>query len=154
VWCRSHPGGDLTARRIEAPTWGEVAGDHRRATAARLAGPVERRDARARAGASPWRLLDLCDDILGHGLHVVLLLTTNEDVGRLHPAVVRPGRCLARVPFERFPHAQAEAWLGAGAQVPRESLPLAELYALREERPADDPRPSNHPHPRTRGPAS
>ena len=70
----------------------------------------------------------------------VLLLTTNEDVGRLHPAVVRPGRCLAQVPFERFPRAQAEARLGAGAQVPPESLPLAELYALREERPADDPR--------------
>jgi hypothetical protein len=68
--------------------------------------------------------------------------------------VVRPGRCLAQVPFERFPRAQAEAWLGAGAQVPRESLPLAELYALPEERPADDPRPSNHPYPRTRGPAS
>jgi hypothetical protein len=91
-----------------------------------------RADARARAGASLGWLLTLCDGILGHGLRVVLL----------HPAVVRPGRCLAQVPFERFPRAQAEAWLGAGAQVPRESLTLVELYALGEERPADDPRPS------------
>ena len=103
-----------------------------------------RADARARAGASLGRLLNLCDGILGHGLRVVLLLTTNEDVGRLHPAVVRPGRCLAQVPFERFPRAQAEAWLGAGVHVPRESLTLAELYALREQRPADD---SGHPEP-------
>ncbi len=93
-----------------------------------------RADARARAGASLGRLLNLCDGILGHGLRVVVLLTTNEDVGRLHPAVVRPGRCLAQVPFDRFTRAQAEAWLGAGASVPRESLTLAELYAVREER--------------------
>jgi hypothetical protein len=97
-----------------------------------------RADARARAGASLGRLLNLCDGILGHGLRVVLLLTTNEDVGRLHPAVVRPGRCLAQVPFERFARPQAEAWLGAGVPVPRESLTLAELYALREERLASD----------------
>jgi hypothetical protein len=93
-----------------------------------------RADARARAGASLGRLLNLCDGILGHGLRVVLLLTTNEDVGRLHPAVVRPGRCLARVPFEPFSRAQAGAWLGVEATVPRDSLTLAELYALREAR--------------------
>ena len=52
--------------------------------------------------------------------------------------MVRPGRCLAQVPFERFPRAQAEAWLGGGPSVPRDSVTLAELYALREERlPAD-----------------
>lgn len=97
-----------------------------------------RADARARAGASLGRLLNLCDGILGHGMRVVLLLTTNEDVGRLHPAVVRPGRCLAQVPFESFNRAQAEAWLGEGATVPRDLLTLAELYALREERLAAD----------------
>jgi hypothetical protein len=151
VWCRSHPGGDL----LEVAGATSLADEGQwRLVVAEDCDEYLRADARARAGASLGRLLDLCDGILGHGLRVVLLLTTNEDVGRLPPAVVRPGRCLAQVPFERFPHAQAEAWLGAGAQVPRESLPLAELYALREERPADDPRPSNHPHPRTRGPAS
>lgn len=40
-----------------------------------------RSDAKSRAGASLGRLLNLCDGILGHGLKVLVLLTTNEDVG-------------------------------------------------------------------------
>lgn len=93
-----------------------------------------RTDAKLRAGASLGRLLNLCDGILGHGLRVVVLLTTNEDVGSLHPAITRPGRCLSRVEFARLAHAEAQAWLGAAATAPPGSATLAELYALREER--------------------
>jgi hypothetical protein len=38
-----------------------------------------------RADTSLGRLLNFCDDILGHGLKVLVLLTTNEDVGRAAP---------------------------------------------------------------------
>ena len=93
-----------------------------------------RSDAKVRAGASLGRLLNLCDGILGHGLKVLVLLTTNEDVGRLHPAITRPGRCLSQVEFELLSQAESQAWLGADAAVPERPMTLAELFAVREER--------------------
>lgn len=96
-----------------------------------------RTDAKMRAGASLGRLLNLCDGILGHGLQVLVLLTTNEDVGSLHPAITRPGRCLSRVEFGRLSRAEAQTWLGPGVAAPPEPATLAELYAHREQR--EDP---------------
>ncbi|MCZ2860020.1 DUF5925 domain-containing protein [Blastococcus sp. VKM Ac-2987] len=93
-----------------------------------------RSDAKVRAGASLGRLLNLCDGILGHGLKVLVLLTTNEDVGRLHPAITRPGRCLSQVEFELLSPVEAQAWLGEEVVAPDRPTTLAELYALREER--------------------
>ena len=93
-----------------------------------------RADAKLRAGPSLGRLLNLCDGILGHGLQVVVLLTTNEDVGSLHPAITRPGRCLSAVEFSPLSPAEAQVWLGPDSPAPTGRLTLAELYALREER--------------------
>jgi len=91
-------------------------------------------DAKQRAGASLGRLLNLCDGILGHGLRVVVLLTTNEDLTSLHPAVTRPGRCLSQVEFAPLPPEQARAWLRDDSEPPRHPVTLAELYALRDRR--------------------
>ncbi|MGY1836178.1 DUF5925 domain-containing protein [Blastococcus sp. SYSU DS0510] len=96
-----------------------------------------RADAKLRAGASLGRLLNLCDGILGHGLRVLVLLTTNEDVGRLHPAITRPGRCLAQVEFEALSAAEARRWLGSRGTAPEGPMTLAELYAVREDRVRD-----------------
>ena len=87
-----------------------------------------RADARTDAGASMSRLLNLTDGILGHGLRVLLLITTNEPMRGLHPAVVRPGRCLADVQFRPFHRGEAEVWLNGSAPVPGGELTLAELY--------------------------
>jgi hypothetical protein len=95
-----------------------------------------RADAKLRAGASLGRLLNLCDGILGHGLKVLVLLTTNEDVGRLHPAITRPGRCLSSVEFAPLSPVEARAWLGSDAVAPEGPVTLAELFALREQRAA------------------
>ncbi|WP_242658330.1 DUF5925 domain-containing protein [Klenkia brasiliensis] len=91
-------------------------------------------DAKQRAGASLGRLLNLCDGILGHGLQVVVLLTTNEEVGRLHPAITRPGRCLDRTEFLPLSAREAAAWLGPDTTPPGREATLAELYAVREQR--------------------
>lgn len=67
---------------------------------------------------------------------VVLLVTTNEPLGRLHPAVHRPGRCWATVDFAPFSPAEATAWLAARG-VEREvarPMTLAELYEAVEGR--------------------
>jgi hypothetical protein len=92
-----------------------------------------RADARGDAGASMGRLLNLTDGILGHGLRVLLVITTNEPMRGLHPAVVRPGRCLADVQFRPFGRTEAEAWLQGVAPVPSGDVTLAELYRSRGE---------------------
>jgi hypothetical protein len=90
-------------------------------------------------GQALSRLLNLTDGILGQGRKALIAITTNEDLYRLHPAVIRPGRCLAQVEVGRFPPAEAAQWLrdsGTGHQNVAFASPvtLAELYALRSGR--------------------
>ncbi|MFE0701773.1 DUF5925 domain-containing protein [Streptomyces sp. NPDC058872] len=96
------------------------------------------------AGQALSRLLNLTDGLLGQGRNVLVGVTTNEDLERLHPAVVRPGRCLARIEVGRLSRAESVAWLGREEGVPREGATLAELFALRRGTPSAD-----LPEPRT-----
>jgi hypothetical protein len=66
-----------------------------------------RADAKERVGQALSRLLNLTDGLLGQGTKVLTLVTTNEPIGRLHPALVRPGRCLAELEFRAFTAAEA-----------------------------------------------
>jgi hypothetical protein len=91
-----------------------------------------RGEAKQNTGQALSRLLNLTDGLLGQGRKVLVAITTNEDLARLHPAVVRPGRCLARVEVPALPYAEATAWLGTPTGVPAGGATLAELYALRE----------------------
>lgn len=88
-------------------------------------------EAKASAGQSLSRLLNLTDGLLGQGRNALIAITTNEDLASLHPAVVRPGRCLASIEVGRLPYAEATAWLGSARGVGPEGATLAELYALR-----------------------
>ena len=60
-----------------------------------------------------------------------------ENLERLHPAVVRPGRCLARIEVDRLSRAEAVAWLGTEQGIGRDGATLAELFALRRGTGAD-----------------
>lgn len=71
-----------------------------------------RHDAKERVGQALSRLLNLGDGIMGQGLKVLVLITTNEPVRYLHPALVRPGRCLSEISFRPFTAAEADASLG------------------------------------------
>ncbi|MEU5514559.1 DUF5925 domain-containing protein [Streptomyces griseoaurantiacus] len=95
-----------------------------------------RGEARTMAGQALSRLLNLTDGLLGQGRNVLVGVTTNEDLERLHPAVVRPGRCLARIEVGPLTRPEALGWLGSEfpgreESVSREGATLAELYALR-----------------------
>ena len=95
-------------------------------------GELLSKDAKQRAGQGLSRLLNLCDGLLGQGLRVLVLVTTNEDIGTLHEAVSRPGRCLAQVPFDPFGAEAANAWLTqrhACGKVSKNTT-LAEMYAM------------------------
>ncbi|WP_258535047.1 DUF5925 domain-containing protein [Streptomyces sp. PT12] len=87
--------------------------------------------AKSAAGQALSRLLNLTDGLLGQGRKVLVGVTTNEDLERLHPAVVRPGRCLARIEVGPLTRQEAARWLGTDEGVGREGATLAELYALR-----------------------
>src|ERR687895_2764782 len=91
-------------------------------------------DARERTGQGLSRFLNVVDGLIGQGLRVLVLVTTNEEIRKLHPAVARPGRCAANVEFEPLSVAEASAWLerhGVDEQVTRPTT-LASLYAVAE----------------------
>jgi hypothetical protein len=87
-----------------------------------------RGEAKQSAGQALSRLLNLTDGIFGQGRNVLIAITTNEDLYRLHPAVIRPGRCLAQIEVGSLTADEATSWLD------RHTGPatLAELYALRD----------------------
>jgi hypothetical protein len=108
-----------------------------------------RGEAKQNTGQALSRLLNLTDGLLGQGRDVLVAITTNEDLARLHPAVVRPGRCLAQLHVAPLPFGEAAAWLeAAGAStdgVGPDGATLAELYERRDGGPqvvvpADEPR--------------
>jgi hypothetical protein len=78
------------------------------------------------------RLLNLTDGLIGHGSNVIVAVTTNERSSRLHPAVLRPGRCLAQIEVGPLPYEQATKWLGTSTGVGAYGATLAELLALRD----------------------
>jgi hypothetical protein len=91
-------------------------------------------DARAVIGQGLSRFLNVVDGLIGQGLRVLVLVTTNEEIRTLHPAVARPGRCAANVEFLPLSPDEAVAWLrrrDVDATVERATT-LASLYALAE----------------------
>jgi hypothetical protein len=89
-------------------------------------------DARQNVGQALSRLLNVTEGLLGQGLRVLFLITTNEEIGKLNPAVTRPGRCLSAIEFAPLTHEEARRWLArAGtAAEPEGAMTLSELYAL------------------------
>jgi hypothetical protein len=98
-------------------------------------------DAKAVIGQGLSRFLNVVDGLIGQGLRVLVLVTTNEEIRKLHPAVARPGRCAANVDFRPLTAEESLAWLegrGAPAET-RGATTLAALYSraegLEEDRP-------------------
>ena len=93
-------------------------------------------DAKHMTGQALSRLLNVCDGALGQATRTMILVTANENVRHLHPAVVRPGRCVANVGFKELLAEDIARWCALhGAAVPaRERATLADLYAHAEGR--------------------
>lgn len=98
------------------------------------AGELMSADAKSRSGQGLSRLLNVTDGLLGQGLRLMVLITTNETLGDLHPAVSRPGRCLSLLEVGPLSADEAEQWLeqhAPEAELPGREVTLAELYALK-----------------------
>jgi Domain of unknown function (DUF5925)/ATPase family associated with various cellular activities (AAA) len=89
-----------------------------------------RSEAKQTAGQSLSRLLNLTDGLLGQGRNVLVAITANEDLAKLHPAITRPGRCLAQLEIGRLPRDEAAAWLGTSEGIGDDGATLAELLQL------------------------
>jgi hypothetical protein len=91
-----------------------------------------RSGAKEATGQALSRLLNLTDGLLGQGRNVLVAITTNEDIARLHPAITRPGRCLAQLSVGALSYEEAVAWLGRSTGIPAGGATLAQLFALRD----------------------
>lgn len=88
-------------------------------------------DARARVGGGMGRLLNMTDGLVGQGLNVAVLLTSNLPPSRIDRALQRPGRCLSATDFQPFTPLEAEHWLGRQPPTTGDKYTLAELYTHR-----------------------
>ena len=88
-------------------------------------------DAKAVIGQGLSRFLNVADGLIGQGLRVLVLVTTNEEIRKLHPAVARPGRSAANVRFDPLGPKEATAWLTERGvdEAASSAATIAELYA-------------------------
>jgi hypothetical protein len=123
----AHGGGYM----LDVLTWDGDDKDNWRLLILEDAGELIASDARSVTGQALSRLLNVADGLLGQGTKTMVIITTNEPVGRLHPAARRPGRCLADIEFQAFPQAEANTWLAARGHERRVArpTPLAELFS-------------------------
>lgn len=96
------------------------------------AGELLATDAKASTGQAFSRLINLVDGFVGQGLKILVLITTNEELGKLHPAASRAGRCLMNLEFSPLTHAETAAWAKLhGVDPVPTSGRLADLYAAK-----------------------
>lgn len=91
-------------------------------------------DAKERTGQAVARLLNVVDGMIGQGLKILVLVTTNEPVKKFHPAVTRPGRCAAHIEYKPLEVDRANEWLrkhGCNEEVTKPTT-IAELFAKAE----------------------
>jgi hypothetical protein len=86
-------------------------------------------NAKKDVGQSLSRLLNFGDGLIGQGLKVLVLMTTNVPVTQLHPAITRPGRCLANIEVPKLSASESTSWLGSQ----HEEATLAELFEVKEK---------------------
>ena len=90
-------------------------------------------DSRHQYGQALAKLLNLSDGLLGQGQRLLFLMTTNEELQNLHPAIVRQGRCLTNLEFVEFSEAEAREWMklhGIAVITSLKKKTLSDLYAL------------------------
>jgi hypothetical protein len=78
------------------------------------------------------RSVNAVDGLIGQELRILVIVTGNEELGKLHPAVSRPGRCVNKIRCQPFTAMEAKEWLtrhGETRPVGEASRTLAELYA-------------------------
>lgn len=107
-------------------------------------GELMTENARERSGQGLSRLLNTVDGLIGQGLKVLVLITTNEEIHTLHPAVSRPGRSAHSILFTELTAEEATDWAEQNSVIlpSHKTYDLADLYAIKHGMP---PRPAKPP---------
>lgn len=89
-------------------------------------------ESRAFKGSRVSAILNMTDGLLSQGREDLFLVTFNEQIRELDPAVVRPGRCLMQLQFDALSAEQSLAWMGERGSFSIEDREhtLAELYKI------------------------
>jgi hypothetical protein len=90
-------------------------------------------DAKDSTGQALSRFLNLVDGLIGQGLKIIVLITSNQDYEHLNKAVTRPGRCRAHVKFEELAEEEADAWREKHGLEGEGAANLSDLYAIKNE---------------------
>jgi ATPase family associated with various cellular activities (AAA)/Domain of unknown function (DUF5925) len=85
-------------------------------------------DSKHKVGQALSRLLNVGDGMVGQGLNVLIIFTTNAADSSLHPAITRAGRCFAKIEIPPLTAEEATAWVGSPDTSFFESKTLADLY--------------------------
>jgi hypothetical protein len=96
-------------------------------------GELLKPDAMDRGNGGLAQLLNITDGLIGQGRKLVVVVTTNEEIKVLHPAVSRPGRCAFFHEFGKLSVCEAEAWLTKmKVDLPKDvkTCTIADLYAI------------------------
>lgn len=99
-------------------------------------GELMSRDAASRSGQGLSRLLNVVDGLIGQGLRIIVLITTNEELKALHPAIARPGRCSNLIQFHKLDTIESQEWLAKNKVLDANingGYTIAELFALKDE---------------------
>jgi hypothetical protein len=77
------------------------------------------------------QFLNITDGIPGRGSKTIFITTTNETIDRLHPAIVRPGRCSCIHEFQALTEDESRVWLKDhdNNEEIKGSHTIAQLYA-------------------------
>jgi hypothetical protein len=110
-WTYSRHGPQQSWRSISVPEWDEISENYTASTRAGLAS-IMRGFTPAHGGQLIlWHgeagFLNVVDGLIGQGLRVLVLVTTNEELKSLHPAVARPGRAAANIEFHALSRHEA-----------------------------------------------
>ena len=87
-------------------------------------------DARSAGEPAIGRLLNIADGWTGAS-NLLIVLSSNLPSTRMHPAITRPGRCLADIDFGLLKPKEAERILATEGALPRADLSLADVFQLR-----------------------
>lgn len=74
-------------------------------------GELIKSSAKSDVGTGLARFLNIVDGMIGQGLDITVLLTTNEKIENFHSAVTREGRVNTMIDFERFSPEKTAQWL-------------------------------------------
>lgn len=78
------------------------------------------------------KLLNLTDGLLGQGLNLLMIISTNKEYNKLNPAIYRAGRCIDNIEFVEFSAQEANKWFESHDRsdlTTKTPMLLADMYA-------------------------